>query len=471
VAIVDNVDRNDSSALMLLIAKKRISKIYASSRVEYLELPEDIALGVRKKSGQVQEYLIKNGIDAIFFIQFNKKDDTYLYNINLLLAANYRQVGELSGPVKFVSKQIDTVHRSDIYTDGKNYSFIKEVNLPSVDIQSPGETNVQDFWAAVTSGMLNVRSSTPGAEVSLIKRGKKTLIGRTPVNEFRLDEGEYEVEIFRHGLSPVRKSVEIIAGSSTNVFVPWPDDPYTTSLAFWTGTESMKFSLDGESLGETPVFLNDIEGGSYDISLARKKGYGNYKDVIKTSIAIRQGQVNMLVFFYKYIEQFGKNFQSKEFWSRVSEKGRFEIQTDNGLGFAAEDAGAIVGIESIDFPIRSFDASLTIESKDNGYIAFGIKSLLDSVLIQENAGEFSGGVFQPDMRTIAMPSYKEKDIAKKEHVLRIKFRSSNSTVQLYVDGTLIGQHPWKPDAIGKFVIYGKSGMTRAKLLNIDMQGK
>ena len=471
VAVVDNINHDDSSALTLLIAKKRISKLFSSPKVEYLELPVKIADGIKKESEDVREYLLKNKIDAVFFIYFNKKDESFEYSLKLILSGDYRQVGELSGPVNLISKNIDTSHRSDMYADGKNVSFLREVNLSSVAVKSPGETSIQDFWAAVTSGLLNVRSSTPGAQISMIVDNKKILIGTTPMNDYRLDEGDYEIEIFRKGLSPVRKKVEIVAGASTNIYIPWPDDPYTTSLAFWTEPESMRMMLDGEVKGETPVFLNDIEGGSYDIGLGVKKNNGSYKDVIKTSITIRQGQVNTLAFFYKYSETFADNFQSREFWHKVSEKGHFQLKTGNGLSFQSADPSAIVGVESMDFPIRSFDARLTIESQNNEFLLFGVKSLLDSVLIQSNADGFSGGVFEPDTKTIAMPVFRDKKPENKEHVLRIKYKSSNSTVQLYVDGALIGRYPWKPDGTGRFVVLGRAGESKFKFLTIEMQGK
>lgn len=468
-AVLNNIAEMKNDRTLFETAVQRILRSIGSSRVQFVFPDAAVMNKLRSDTTGQNEFIKKEKIDAVVSVDFTKKDqNSYDYSVSIRFPDGENKIGEISGKIEILNRKTSGAKRSDIAQVKGQYFFLNEVNSPSLQMNTPSEISVKEFWSALTTGGLSVRSSTPGSDVYLTSAdGKKTLLGKTPVNDIRLDQGSYRVDVQRKGFSPVALEANVIPGENVSLYVPWPDDPYTTSLALWTVPESLRVSFDGENMGESPVFLSEIEGGRYEMELSYQKSKGNYKRIAKTPVTIPQGRVTRLVYFWNYKEMFGTELSARGYWKKINTGDQPKMEYKDGLRVTSNAANQFSGYKSIPFPTSSFRARVVFEKNESSEVFLGLSSSGDSALAKYNSNGFSGGILAPGVKTVAEDLFLTSK-KQNQNVIEIRYDAKNAVLSFRSDGAAAKSFSFKPNSFSE-IFFGGSGDVLFKEFDMHLE--
>ena len=147
-------------------------------------------------------------------------------------------------------------------------------NLPAPD------TRYTTDGTAVAVASLSLQSQPAGASVMINGR----LAGSTPVALANLPVGEYGVRLEKDGCLPVTFKVELPLGGAN--LVRKLDALPTGSLNVEVKPEGSEVLLDGEIIGQTPLTLDHLAAGTYDL-LIRKTNFVPYASRVEITAGQR----------------------------------------------------------------------------------------------------------------------------------------------------------------------------------------
>ena len=194
-------------------------------------------------------------------------------------------------------------------------------------------------------------------------------LGKVPGSGERLREGLHKLEIKRPGYDALSREVRIRAGKDQSMFITWPDDRGATSLTVLSTPAGQRLSIDGVVRGTTPLYLTDMEPGSYELELSRAGEGGVYAVTGENRIDLGGGENAGRVFFINHTESFGADLLEQDFFRLSLEnvpgggKPVIAYQGGGGLAVTAESLpdSALLGLESRPFVIDELDYTLEMK--------------------------------------------------------------------------------------------------------------
>ncbi|QDA31598.1 PEGA domain-containing protein [Thermococcus indicus] len=164
------------------------------------------------------------------------------------------------------------VGRGPVYVaitkNGNNLAVINEEELQMYTIIPPHIT---------------VRSYPSGAEVYLNGR----LIGQTPIENYQVDPGTYEVKIIKEGYQDYTTTVTLDAGESKTISATLT--PTFGYLTIYSSPSGAEVYLNGTYIGTTPVENHKLDVGTYEIEI-KKESYSQYTQ----KVTINPGETTTL---------------------------------------------------------------------------------------------------------------------------------------------------------------------------------
>ncbi|MCL0088559.1 PEGA domain-containing protein, partial [Dehalococcoidia bacterium] len=137
------------------------------------------------------------------------------------------------------------------------------------------------------AGSLSITSEPPGAEVYL----DDDFRGRTPLTLEELVPGSYELKLTLEGREEWDKTVLVRAGEITSVMAELTAlPPATGSLSITSEPSGAEVYLDDDFRGRTPLTLEEIAPGSYELKVILK----GYEEWDKT-VTVRPGEITSVL--------------------------------------------------------------------------------------------------------------------------------------------------------------------------------
>lgn len=124
------------------------------------------------------------------------------------------------------------------------------------------------------AGVLEVSTDPPGAEVMVngVPRGT------SPVTVSDVPKGSAVVKVRKEGFREETREVRIVAGDRLALPIPLQGLPGALSLS--SVPDGVRFYVNGEFRGVSPVTLNGLEPGSYEVR-AELDGYGTQTETVE----------------------------------------------------------------------------------------------------------------------------------------------------------------------------------------------
>jgi hypothetical protein len=139
---------------------------------------------------------------------------------------------------------------------------------------------------APTTGTLVVRSDVEGADVLL--NGKR--VGKTPHQAKGLAAGSYDVRVQKEGYEPFQKKVQVTKAKqelTANLV------PASATLKVAANVSGAKVLLDGEERGTTPLTLEDLRPGRYQLSVSAS-GYRTHTETLELAGGAREVSIDLV---------------------------------------------------------------------------------------------------------------------------------------------------------------------------------
>lgn len=163
----------------------------------------------------------------------------------------------------------------DLYPDEYTVEIKKEGYNPYSEkvTVKPGQMTSITATLTLLNGVLTVSSSPLGADVYL----NGTLIGTTPIEEYPLVPGTYELEIVKENYESQTIAVTVEPGESKNITVTL--SPVKAILEVLSEPPGANVYLNGTLIGTTPIKDYSILPGTYELKIL-KDGYQEYSTLI-----------------------------------------------------------------------------------------------------------------------------------------------------------------------------------------------
>jgi len=163
----------------------------------------------------------------------------------------------------------------DLYPDEYTVEIKKEGYNPYSEkvTVKPGQMTSITATLTLLNGVLTVSSSPLGADVYL----NGTLIGTTPIEEYPLVPGTYELEIVKENYESQTIAVTVEPGESKNITVTL--SPVKAILEVLSEPPGANVYLNGTLIGTTPIKDYSILPGTYELKVL-KDGYQEYSTLI-----------------------------------------------------------------------------------------------------------------------------------------------------------------------------------------------
>ena len=140
----------------------------------------------------------------------------------------------------------------------------------AVSLKSAGDEDV----IRAGFGFLYLKSEPPGAAIILDGEDK----GITPLTIESLKSGKYAVKLIKNGYFVWKKEIEITNGSVINLKAEL--ETIYGSLVLNSLPSGASIYIDGDLVGVTPLKINNLEGGEYEVGI-ELKGYERFTDMAR----------------------------------------------------------------------------------------------------------------------------------------------------------------------------------------------
>lgn len=427
------------------IAYLKAGRLLRASDVQMIEPPLDMQSAVANPGPASLKYLAGVEADAVASVSLKRVDDNRAtVELRLLDPVSGKAFGEYSQPVTMLKKFADPAHQTEFYKDrrDKRYEFLSDSAGSQVVFTGDARSVVRDLVLRSVTAEVSVQSSNPETVVTLISDGKRRSLGQVPVSGERLREGKHRVEVKRPGYEAIVRDVQIRAGRDQDLFITWPDDRDSTSLAILSAPAGQRVSIDGSVRGQTPLYLTSLEPGVYGLELSRSGEGGAYEITGETRIELNGGDNTGRIFFVNYTENFGPDLLGVgDFW-RLTAEGDATVKyaPNGGLAFTSESSGGpYVGLTSLPMTVdASFDMRLSVKEGDGNFLAFGLKNdALESVFVRMDGNVYSLARYQGGE---ALPVKSFQTIKQREnnvHEIRYTYEKEENRFRVRVDGDVI----------------------------------
>lgn len=299
---------------------------------------------------------------------------------------------------------------------------------------------------AVTTGSLTALSTSGDTEVILERGGRKQSLGKAPQRNVSLKEGRASVIMRREGQEDQVFSVQIRAGKTSLIAANWPDEGGASDLAILSAPAGLRAAVDSELRGSTPLYLTDLQPGSYRIELSRAEENG--PAIVQVEGAVQAGGGSAVrVFFVNYRQDFQSAIGEGDYWQSASQDGAPEIVSAGGLGFrgASARSSAWLGLASQPAILEEeFDLEFNLAESEGGQLLVGLYSNEGaSALVQMRGTNFTvqrfAGLRADGPAQGFAPLRARED---KTHQVRFRYRREAQELRIDLNGDEIHRGTW-----------------------------
>ena len=426
-------------------------------------------------SPESRAYLKKADADAVASIavtdvkkESSDEPDRKKVHLRLLDPVSGALFAERTVIAEVLSRKGDAAHQVDYYREGDQYFVLEEKSGQVVALRDVQKKSFRPLIRKTVTGKLDVFSSAADCTVHLLKNDRKIKLGHPPVLNYVLDERVYKIEVERLGYKTSLRKVQIRAGLSSQDFIPWPDDREIGAMAVFSAPAGLRLAVDGVVKGYTPVYLTNMEKGTYNVELARLNQESQYEVATEASLVMGAGVADSRVFFVNYSEKFEPQLMMNGFWQLTSEENQVRYVPRGGLAFQSSSKVPVwQGLVSRRFPVQSFELTLDATAGKGNILSFGIITDNESALVEMDKDAFTFLHFRGGELAGQARSFKSLS---KEDVRKISFRYNHEKKRLTaeLDGSDLYDGPWEPSNAGRAVILTRpscaDGRTLAKSL-------
>ena len=460
------------------IAYLKAGRLLRAKDVQMIEPPADMRTAVANPGPASLEYLAGVEADAVASVSLKRVDENRAtVELRLLDPVSGAAFGEYSQPVTLLKKYVNPERQSEFYKDRRNrrYEFLSDSVGNQVVFTGDARAAVRDLVMRSVSAELSVQSSNPETVVTLISDGKRRSLGQVPVSGERLREGKHSLEVKRPGYEAVTRDLQIRAGRNQELFITWPDDRDSTSLAILSAPAGQRVSIDGSVRGQTPLYLTSLEPGVYGLELSRAAEGGTYEITGESRLELNGGDNTGRIFFVNYTEGFGAELLGGDFW-RLTAEGEANVKytPNGGLAFTSDSSGGpYIGLTSLPMVVDgSFDVRLSVKQGDGNFLAFGLKNdALESVFVRMDGNVYSLARYQAGE---ALPVKSFQTIRQREnnvHEIRFTYEKEENLFRVRVDGDVIYEGPYACGPAVQVALWTRPASADGRLLATQLKIK
>jgi len=408
--------------------------------VKWVEAPRSL---LPVTEAENRKYLRDLGADALAVFALEGTSPALTLNLQLLDPYSGAVFSELKQDIKLHERPVPA-GQQDIIRHGDQVLFLTNTTGPQLELQSPRPASaLREFLLTSVTGRLNVSSSAAATQVLLTpQKGPARKLGNTPLENVLLEEGRYTLQFQRNGFKSIVQTLQIRAGRTENIVVPWPDDPVQHMAVLYSSPTDLRIAVDGQVRGNTPLYLNGLEKGDLPLELSRLKE--NAYEVVGEATFKVSEPFSGRAFLLKHEETFPADLLSGDLWRPVTERGTVKF-TGPGLGLSFNQPNRWGGIGTIPFFIDSFDARLAVIESEGARLLWLIQSAGDSVAVEMNQNTYRA-IHMRDGKTLAMSGVFQTRLPSPEgkHTVRIQYLKEKKEIKVKVDGTAIFEAEYLP---------------------------
>lgn len=441
------------------VASLKLERALKTAGVSLL-YPEANAPDLSVATDASREYLKRVDADAVALIKLVAEGPRGRgqLEVALLDAYNGQELARLNQEVEYDAapaapdRQADFVQRRD-----GAVALLSSVSVPVVRLKNVNANAMQEFARKAVTGFVSVFSSAADAEIVSIQDSRRESLGRAPLTARPLLEGRYVLSVKRPGYEEARFPVQVRAGRTDVVFVPWPDDRNNSSLAMLSSPPNQRVSLDGAVRGQTPLYLTGLDAGSYQLELSRAKSSGDYVITAESPLEIAGGDALSRLFLINYDEDFGADLLDTDFWQLASEAGPVSFEPGQGLAFRSSESRSSAWLGLMSRPVflaDDFDIRLQARSSEGGALLVGLlNERAHTVLLRMESRtytlqRFDGERMLDSPLTFTTLRKREGDL----HEIRYRYNKKENLLEVRLDGSLIFEGAWNGGPFARIIL-------------------
>ncbi|MBE7440705.1 MAG: PEGA domain-containing protein [Spirochaetales bacterium] len=408
--------------------------------VKWVEAPRNL---LPVTEAENRKFLRDNRADALADFSLEGAGTALTLTLRLLDPYSGTPFSELRQDIKVHERPLPSGHQ-DIIRYGDQILFLTNTTGAQLELQSPRPAAaLREFLLTSITGRLNVSSSAAATQVVLTaEKGSARKLGSTPLENVLIEEGRYTLQFQRTGFKSITQTIQVRAGRTENIVVPWPDDPVQHMAVLYSSPTDLRIAVDGQVRGNTPLYLNGLEKGDLPLELSRLKE--NAYEVVGEAVFKVSEPFSGRAFLLKHEETFPAELLSGDLFRPVAERGTVKFQGP-GLSLTTSQPDRWGGIATIPFFIDSFDARLAVVESEGGRLLWLIESSGDSVAVEVNGNTYRA-IHLRDKKTLAMSPIFQTRLPSPEgrHTVRIQYLKEKKEVKVKVDGTAIYEAEFLP---------------------------
>lgn len=365
--------------------------------------------------------------------------------VAFLDAFNGQQLSELRVAFELEPPASDA-NRVDLAGSASGYRILEMQSSGGIKVGAIDAAALNSCISATVSGTLTALSTSGDTEVILLRGNERKSLGSAPVRAYALREGKVRLLMRRNGQPEQSFALQIRAGQGSLAAATWPDEGGATDLAILSSPANLRIAVDGQLRGQTPLYLTDIQPGSYRLELSQSREQGSA--IVQAEGAVQAGVGGAARAFFIYLsETFQSPLANGDLWSLAAQEGAVSLQTGEGLGFRGEGAsgGAWLGLATQSAILEDkFDAEIDLLESEGGVLLAGLYNPRGaSLMLQMRGASFTLQRFalgRPEGAALAFAPLRQRE--DHLHRLRFQFDKNAQLIQVFLDGDEIYSGPW-----------------------------